>query len=387
MHVLFRPVGDLSQVAVPQGAAETAFLDRYAQIVGLHLTQTPELDREDWFEAAAMLVAARDRGLPVSVLPRSPLGAAISAPVAHYGPDRDLEDVASADMVLLGRHLRDDLRDASRIGLAWPNDGDARATHYAELDAFAALAGRRVRLADIPGNAPAGDGGRLYAGRTPVSDIGTALADFAGREVLIKQVQPAKAMPLARLAVPGSADPAACRQAFLSELGIEVLHHEGRRAALLVQDLLDDLAFETRFFVVDHTLVAGAPIAANDIPCLDCLGQYAPRIPLRDRVPADWALSQDSRTATWTGTAAQRARLWERLLATAGRAAEAVAAEAPDMTSYTLDLGWTGPLEAGHPVVVEMNPAGSAGLYGIDPRPLVDALCAKANSLRQARCA
>lgn len=264
------------------------------------------------------------------------------------------------DAILGALGTRDHIA-AEKAGMAWPRPEDKVAERYAEMAAFQRLAGRETLVCDMPGGDPefAYPEPSPLSGSRPQTSLVEALAAFEGREVAVKQTLPLKAMPIRFLTVePGKAETAA--RAVFAEDPYHVLHYEGDRNVLMVQDRVV-MTHETRFFVVDGVPVSGA----------GCVEAHTPL----DRDPASvvgvtHAVFERGRNDGEVIRDPAAAAILEDF---ARRAAAELFAENPEMRFFVVDAALNG---AGEPILVEVNPFQNSGLYANDPEaifgPVVD---------------
>ncbi|MCE6958749.1 ATP-grasp domain-containing protein [Cereibacter sphaeroides] len=350
MTVYFRPCGDLALAPLPRSRADELFLERLSAATGVKIETSDEVDYEDWMEPASMLDAALRAGVEIAVLPRERLPDAIAAPEV-------LIPGAPCPDMLIGRQISTDPAFFSQARLSWPPRCNDLANRYTMLEAFRNNAGRELRVAMMPGDPNFAGKPRPVFGKEPGDlSLGEALLAFAGRDCLVKQVYPAKILPLLTITPEADMDEKAAEQLFIDEVGFHFMRFEGDRDALLVQEIVT-MTHETRFFVVNGEVVTGAACIEADTP------RQHPEVAtvLADR----FEILRNSGTIVTSPEAA------EKLLGFARKVAAEIAAETPDIPHFVLDacLG-----KDGEPLVIEMNPIAESGLYGIDAGRLFTAI-------------
>jgi len=286
-----------------------------------------------------MLAAALRAGKETLILASLPLRRAIASPLARI-PGNPCPDI------LIGRQIRTDPFEMTFIDLAWPVRNGNLANRYAELAAFHENAGRRVALAHVPGKVnPASILPPI--GMAPEgTSLGEALSGFTDTDPIVKQVWPAKSLPLLTLSPRKGMTHDEMAGQFARAVEYHICNHEGDRNALLVQERIS-MECETRFFVIDGEVVCGAA----------CIESHTPQ---QNRGSDLDALFETRRNS---GDIIECQATAGLLMQGARRIAAQIAAECPDLVAYTLDLT----LGTGRQVlVIEMNPAGNAGLYAQD---------------------
>lgn len=350
MTVYFRPCGDLECAPEPRSDADRAFYARLSAATGMEIHIDPSVDYEDWMEPACMLEAAVSAGVEVAILPRKALKQAMAeAVIINRG-------AACPDM-LIGRQLSADPYALSSLGFAWPHACNDRANAYAKLEAFTAHAGRKVQLAHMPGDAEmAGPQSAPFGKDWGTTTLGEAMLGFAGQDCLIKQVYPAKSMPIITLQAEAHMTPQEAESLFFEEMGFHFARFEGDRDALLVQEIVP-MTHETRFFVVDGTVVTGAA----------CIEAHTPR-----QSPGNGCVLPDLfEVKRNRGEMRRDPEAAEVLLAFAQGVADRIAAETPDLPHYVLDCALGADRK---PLVIELNPIAQSGLYAIDASRLFNAI-------------
>lgn len=350
MTVYFRPCGDLSLAPAPRSQADREFYDRLSAATGITIEIDESVDYEDWMEPACMLDAALRTGVEVAIIPRKALGQAME------DPDALIFGAACPDM-LIGRQLSADPYALSRMGFAWPPACNDRANAYAKLDAFQAHAGRKVVLAHMPGDAEmAGSQSAPFGKKWGETSLGTAMLEFVGQDCLVKQVYPAKSMPILTFEVEAGLTEKQAESMFFNEVGFHFARFEGDRDALLVQEVVA-MTHETRFFVVNGEVITGAA----------CIEAHTPRqAPGGDCVlPELFELKRNRRKEVTDPEAA------ETLLTFARAVAAEVAAETSDLPHYVMDCALGADRK---PLVIELNPIAQSGLYAINADRLFTAI-------------
>ena len=362
MTILFRPYGDIAVAPLPRTDADTALVARIAAALGIAIAQEDEVDYEDWMEPACMLAAALDLGLEIKILPRLPLRQAVSEPLFHI-PGQACRDI------LIGRQHRQDPYEIHHLDLGWPAANSNLANHYGEMASFHRHAGRKLRLADMPGDAEHAAGRRpVFALGATSQSLGAAMRALAPGAVMVKQVYPAKELPLLSYDLDSEITEDDCKRLFIDAVGFHFARFEGDPSSLLVQEKIT-MTHETRFFVIDGKVVTGAA----------CIEHHTPQQnPDPDqRLNPIWEIRRnkgemDTRCITARQTTA------ELMLAFADRVAQEIAEEAPALRAYTLDVALGAD---GTPLIIELNPADNAGLYGISAQAYLRAILAYAQSV------
>jgi hypothetical protein len=361
MTVFFRPCGDITKAPTPRSMKDVDLYTYLSEVTELEITIDETVDYEDWMEPACMLFEAIETGLEVLILPRRSLREAVMNPIARIDgrPCRDM---------LIGRQVETDPMEMQYFDLGWPSANDYLPNHYAELETFQANAGRRLRLADMPGDSS-------YAGgRTPVfgkglnaTALGDAMAAFAPGSIIIKQVYPGKSMPLVSYDLEPDFKASEGEPLFFDKMGFHFARFEGDPAALLVQEKIT-MTHETRFFVIDGKVVTGAACIENHTP--------QQRTQPEDVLPPVWEIERSSGLMD-ERPYMERKRTAVTLWNFAWDIATKIAKEAPELDAYALDLA----LDAnGEPLIIEMNPAASSGIYANNAELLFEAIHAYAEA-------
>jgi hypothetical protein len=351
MTVYFRPCGDITKAPAPRTDDDRAFYDRLSQMSGLDVRCRYDdvVDYEDWMEPAKMLESALLSGYATVILPSEHLGKAIAAPIAIVDglPCRD---------ILIGRQKKSDPIELSYFDFGWPCRNGSLANRYGELETFRNNAGRRVKMADMPGEA---------TGHTlpPVSDrytyeptkLGDAMIGFAGCDIMIKQVYPAKTLPVLPFQLDTETSLEACEQLFQNEVGYHIARFEGDPAALLVQEKVT-MTNETRFFVISGAVVTGAACIESNTPAQN---------------PDNMLITDETEYLRNRGNITVSPLTSAQLTHFAVQIATEIGIETPALRNYTLDVALN---EDGVPLIIELNPADNAGLYAIDAKRLFQAI-------------
>lgn len=354
MAVLFRPCGDLFAAPAPRCPRDRALHAYLSERLGRDVAHQPgsDVDYEDWTEPAVMLEAALRAGLEIKILPRRQLPQAVNEPemVIEGHPCRDM---------LIGRTLNSDPRNADWLNLGWPSACNDLANHYAETETFHAFAGRRMALADMPGEQAHLRASNPLARTGAGGDVAEAIRSFAGGRCFVKVVWPAKSEAPFRLEVPTSCSREQAKGLFLDATGYLSAAREGDRDAILIQEHVE-MRHEMRFFVVNTQIVTGTGCVESDTPMQngDDL-RFSGRTEVR---------RGDGRVGCYPTEAARLREFAERFVA-------ALADEAPEIAHYVVDCA----LKAdGTPIVIELNPIAESGLYAASHRDLFAAMLAAA---------
>jgi hypothetical protein len=355
MTVFFRPYRDITTAPSPRSESDKNLYDRISSATGLDIRIDPDVDYEDWIEPACMLDAAIDAGVEIHILTGQSLRRASLNPVAVINgtPCRN---------IILGRPLMSDVAEAKFFDLAWPTDCDQIVDHYAELDTFRLHAGRKLMLADMPGDR------NLAGSRKPVFKeslksypLYTAMTEIKASTVIVKQVYPSKSLPLYAYDIHDDTTPKEAEDMFLDDVGYHFARFEGDPAALLVQEKIL-MTHETRFFIIDGKVVSGAA----------CIEDHTPQQrPGNTRgLPPVWEVLRNSHNMD-ARTIDERKKTASMMWDFAVRVCAELAQEAPQLHSYVLDLALNAD---GDPIIIEFNPAGRSGLYASDTSAIVSAI-------------
>lgn len=355
MTVYFRPCGDITRAPEPRGPGDLDLIRFISDRTGLAIEIDASVDYEDWMEPACLLEQALRSGLEVSILPRKPLHEAVEAPVVVVSGEQCRD-------ILIGRLLQRDPQEYKYFDFGWPVRRDALANHYAELKTFQKRAGRRMRLADMPGDrASAGDRVREFDGAPASTSLGDAMASLAPGTVLVKQVYPAKKLPILTYVLEADFNAGEAENQFFNDTGFHAMLFEGDPAALLVQEKIT-MTHETRFIVIDGKVVSGGACIESDTPQTN-------RSSAAELLPR-WEVERNSGDLDQRGLEVRQA-LARRLWSFACETAEEIRAEAPGLDAYALDLA----LDAqGMPLIIELNPCSSCGLYSNNAERLFTAI-------------
>ena len=312
-------------------------------------------DREDWAENAVQLLAAAEAGLPVAAV----------APGRRPGPQDAFRPEAFGSAspeekrFLNGAETSSPGPHALKIGFGGRGDGDpvwpdadsaAAVARYARNPGFSAVAGRFARTAHVPGEGNAGD---VVSSDDPKSlrsvvrqALRTSRRDPA--ELLVKIVSSAKYAPLEGFTLSKDASDLEIDGALLSALGYGLVHLEGSRDAVLVQERVD-MRHEYRLVVVDGSPVAGA----------GCVEAFCPL----DRTSDSGRFESRMEGARGDGDVEPRDEVLARYLSDAPDIVARLRKEDPGLKDFVLDLA-TG--ANGRTLVVEINPPWNFGLYAMD---------------------
>jgi hypothetical protein len=355
MTAYFRPCGDLTKAPTPRSTDDRDLYLELSQLTGLVIEVDPSVDYEDWMEPACMLREALELRLEVMILPPLQLRRAVMNPIAL------IPGVSCRD-ILIGRQLKSDPMEFQYFDLGWPAAGEQKANHYAELETFFARSGRRMQLADMPGDrASAGDRKAVFGRGTSAKTLGAAMADLAPGPVMIKQVYPGKSLPLLSYTLEEGFEASDGERMFFDDVGFHFARYEGDPAALLVQERVT-MTHETRFFVIGGKVISGAA----------CIEHHTPQqTPYHDDVlPPVWEIARNSGQMDERDLGSRKSTARE-MWSFAWDVAAQIAAEAPDLTAYTLDVA----LGADdRPLVIELNPAAMSGIYANNATKLMHAI-------------
>ena len=353
MTVFFRPCGDITKAPTPRTQRDVELYDRLRMATKLDIRIDESVDFEDWMEPACMLEQAILAGLEIKILPHAPLRRAVQEPIAVIAGN-------SCRDILIGRQQRSDDIEMKYFDLGWPSAGGHRANHYAELETFHRYAGRKLALADMPGD-PEGCGDRkaVFTHGLSSTTLGAAMATLSPGSVIVKQVYPGKVLPLLTYDLDDQFEATQGDGLFMNDVGFHFARFEGDPAALLVQEKIT-MTHETRFFVISGKVVTGAA----------CIEDHTPQNCGAHMLPPEWEIARNSgqrdardleaRTATAT-------QLWDF----AQQVADEISQEAPELDCYVVDLALN---DNGKPLVIELNPAANSGLYAINAALLLNAI-------------
>lgn len=348
MTVYFRPCGDLTKAPKPRSECDLALYAFLEERTGLSINvdQDNTVDYEDWMEPAKMLEAAIKSDLAILILPRAELRSAVANPIAN------IEGQACRDM-LIGRQLASDPHNMKYFDLGWPVANNCMANHYPELKSFRDNAGRKVRLADMPGEPNPATRHSTFQNMPSSTALGFAMAQFAEEECFIKQVYPAKKLPLIKITP--EEDIRENESLFFDEVGFHFSRFEGDRASLLVQEKVT-MTHETRFFIVGTKVACGAACIEANTPQVNNIGSY---------------LLPNFETQRNSGV--QQTDFMARMILHdfAISMAYQISQEAPQMRNYVLDLALGCDQK---PLIIELNPIAQSGLYGVSAELLFDAI-------------
>lgn len=333
MTLHFKPHRNLFEAPMARGPKDVEALKKIRAATGLDIERSPKVDFEDWWEPALMLVAAIDAGYEIVVH-----GAGGDDTVYAHVPGRPV-----AAEIQIGRFTSPTGSDAFKKGLDWPRPTNASVNRYASLKAFAKNAGRKIAIADMPGG--------YEDGTHPLEE---AVAEMRGREIMLKQVWPAKSFAVKPYTIPQTPGPHFGSDMIMEIMGYHMCRFEGDHEALLLQDRID-MRYETRFFVVGQKVICGAA-------CIEA------HTPFDNR--AEGRLDTVFETRRNCGDRFVSKTVRDRLLAAAKTFVAEIAAEMPVLQDYTIDLA-IGADDA--PLIIELNPI-NAGFYGLNAHFLLEAL-------------
>jgi len=357
MTVYFRPCGEITAAPAPRSQEDADLYAYLSEKTGLKISYMPEIfvDYEDWMEPICMLEQSLRAGLETVILPRKALMDAVRDPIATIPGNRSRD-------ILIGRLLERDPDAFKHFDFGWPARGEGRVNHYAELETFQRYAGRGLRLADMPGDIElARTRDLVFDGSLVSQPLGEAMAAFAPGSVIVKQVYPAKELPLLTYDLDKDFSPEDASGLFFDRTGFHAMRFEGDPAALLVQEKIT-MTHETRFFVIGGKVVSGGACIESDTPQVN-------RDPSEALLPR-WETIRNG-GETDTRSEGERIALAQRLWAFAHAVALDIAGEAPELTAYALDVA----IDAeGKPLVIELNPACSSGFYGNNAERLFSAI-------------
>ena len=355
MQIVYVPRFDYDRCAEERRdgnhAATEAVVGRWTGMFG---SPSRDLDFEDWHEAAHILLAAIDSGLPIYAMAyaRGDLRTHAAFNTDRTEPHPDLPTIALG-MTDAGP-FSSGIASRTSLPIVWPIPAErAAAERYHANAGFVAHAGRACAIGTCDDEAADDAPGSLLAA---IRDVRRRIA---GDELVLKVMTRIKYSTPTTISIPDPDDVPAIRTALFDALGWDLVHTDGV-PVYLVQELIG-MNHEYRTVVIGGKVVAGAGCVESHIPaCKDGPGAFdAKTEPRRNQGGvADHGLA--------SGYAA-----FAQGVADAMRAAD------PDMLSGTIDLA-TG--AEGMPLVIETNPASQFGLYAIDFRDVLTAIVAHADS-------
>lgn len=312
------------------------------------------VDYEDWMEPACMFEQALRSGLAINVIDWvDTLEFGVQQPILR------IDGAPCRDFILAG-HKSGDALSRKYVDLGWPSMRGHAAQFYGETSTFVKNAGRDVYLADMVGETFGDPRPNYWAGMrgeaAPVASIalGDAMQKFAGSQCYVKQLYPAKSLPVHSFDVPKDASAKDAEGLFVDYCGMHFARFEGERGCMSVQQA-KIMTHETRFFVLDGEIVCGAACIESDTPQMSDGTLLAPRFEIK----------RNSGEIVTDEPAAQI------LLDAARRISQEFSEECPDLKAYVLDLALD---ETRSPLMIELNPAAQSGLYGIDAPRLFQAI-------------
>lgn len=354
MAIYFRPYRSMSRAPeLRLDNGDEAIIAFLSQRTGIAIEIDPSVDYEEWMEPACILEQAIRMNLEIVILDRLPLHEALENPLA-YLPGNPCPNI------LIGRILGSDLDALTDHDIVWPQQDD-HINHYAQLDAFARHAGRRIQLADMPGDPANGRSPMALKGALCSMALEEAMVAHGARDVFVKQVWPAKSLPTLRFAISNTTTASQARRMFLDEVGFHFARYEGDKACLLVQDDVE-MFCETRFMVINGKVATGAACIEEHTP-IDCGAWDRAFDPI-------WEMKRG-------GTIRDERPFMERkktafdMWAFAQNVANDITAECPDFKSYSLDVAIG---DDGQFLVIELNPASNCGLYATNTAILLQAI-------------
>ena len=336
---------------IPRSDHQFDILTNLANILDLEIQFDETTDFEDWIEPITLLRSALHLGFETHLLKHNSIDKVIASVPGSQCPK-----------ILLGPIPTSQKINVPKQGYIYPQTPDDLTNHYADLEVFKQYAFRKTAQAHMPGDT---DTARAYSPighGTLGTDLHSALENFKNTDILIKQVYPAKSMPLLPFYM--SDDPIDTVSDFLDTIGFHMCRFEGDLNSLLIQEKIT-MQNETRFFVIDHKVICGAACIETHTPLNNEGGTRLDPIFERDRNQ---------------GNISRSPYLRDKLLQTADDIAKQIALEEPRLTAYSLDLAVT---FDGQPLFIELNPASNSGLYAIDTHQLVKAIVDHASTISQ----
>ena len=355
MTVFFRPYHDITTAPAPRTSRDEALYSRIEAATGLDITIDKSVDYEDWIEPICMLDAAISAGVEIYILP------AIGLREASLNPIAIIEGSKCRD-ILIGHRLQSDKIAFRYFDFAWPAACDNLTNHYAELKTFFRHAGRKMKLADMPGEKrPQYRKTTAFGSTLNTTYLYDAMVSMGPGGIVVKQVYPIKALPVRSYSIDEETREEDCQNMFTDDIGYHIAHYEGDVGALLVQEKIA-MTHETRFFIINGTVVSGAA----------CIEAHTPQQRAKNitGVPATWEVErnsgnfddrpQDEREDT-------ASLLWDF----ACQVCEEIRQEAPEFHSYVVDVALGAD---GKPLIIEFNPASFSGLYANDTSAIFSAI-------------
>lgn len=354
MTVFFRPYNSLSVRPTPRSSADEELAAFLEEKTGIKAQIDPSVDYEEWTEPACMLRALIHEGVEIKILPLKRLQEAMEQPLVEI-PGQD------CPKMLMGRLQEQDERDLVNTDFVWPPAYDSLADHYGSLESFTRFAGRKVQLADMPGEPY--PGGIRFPAKTPdAKTLKAAIDSLDLDQVIVKHVWPPKSFPL--VALEGTREEK--MRSFWDKYEWHAIKHEGAKAALLVQEQVE-MTHETRVFVVNGKPVCAAACIEADTPLVNEGGE---KFPGRFEIARNGGVhifDQEVRDMIW---------------AFVHEVTREISAETDSLRNYVIDVALGSTEEGlGKPLVIELNQIASSGLYGQDVSRLVPAFLEVAKTL------
>jgi len=298
----------------------------------------PHCDFEDWCENVVLLHEANARGIPVRILPPAP-----QIWVSTSGWQTPISVPGAPVGAMFGGWSTADYMSGLPVPISLAGQDTTAvdaASNYAESPVFLRHAGRRMIFVDATNE-----------------DLERALAEILGDRsetvVFLKSVRK-EFSGIARI----TAGTTLHEQVFdqMDGLDLEIVHYEGDRRLLLVQDAVE-CGYEYRFFVVDGQLVTGAGCVEHHTPLDNVEAFDAKMEPVRNR--SEVGAFPDMR---------------DQHLAFAHAFVEEFAAEHGRHLDYCLDVAVDA---SGRTFVIELNPPLNCGRYASDVGLWIDAIVAR----------
>ena len=306
----------------------------------------PHCDFEDWSENVVILHEANARGIPVRILPSAP-----HLWVSTSGWQTPISVSGAPVGAMFGGWSAADYMDGLPVPISLAGQDSAAvdaASNYAASPVFLRHAGRRMIFVDATNE-----------------DLERALAEILGDRpetvVFLKSVR--KQFSGTAHIVAGTS----LRQQVFEQmdgLDLEIVHYEGDRRLLLVQDAVH-CGYEYRFFVVDGRIVTGAGCVVQHTP-LDNTEVFDPQMK---------TVRDSSEVGTYPAVRDQH-------LAFARTFVEEFSAEHGRRLDYCLDVALD---DQGRTFVIELNPPLNCGRYASDVGVWMDAIVARTEECAKMR--
>ena len=337
----------LTPAPLPRDEADEDLYLFLSRVTGITISTCQDsddrVDYEDWIEPICLLASAINSGYETRILKHD----SITEPLVTI-PGKPCPEI------LLGPIPTSQKSSIDNAGYVWPRTNDFFVERYAELKTFRIHAGRTIILADMPGEkctdlSPFGEGRYVY------DHLGEAMLQFHEKPYFIKQVRPAKSLPLINMRIANGLTPNEAISEFVDRVEFHIARYEGERNALLLQEKIA-MTHETRFFIVDHSVICGAA----------CIEENTPRKnPFGDKLPPIFEINRNGEDRVRSETVANC------LMSAAQQIAQDIKNEEPRMRDYVLDLALD---ENDNPIIIECNPLSNSGLYALDTDRLVTAI-------------